>query len=103
MTNFDKFLDIFYLREAEHPIINSPYYIPYTPAGPARKVKWSEKIYIFFLNFHSTFQILINFNAHFFKNYPNFWALPNSKISFRPSKIGPLKHLMELPQPKTPS
>ena len=50
--------------------------------------KFSEKI-CFFSNFLNIFQFFINLNAYFWKFTPNFRALPNSKISFHPRKIGP--------------
>ena len=47
--------------------------------------KFSEKC-AFSLEFS---QFFINFNAYFWKITQNFRALPNSKISFHPRKIGP--------------
>ena len=51
------------------------------------KIKNLEKFHfsrIFSVNFQ-----FLTFKCIFLKNYPNYRALPNSKISFRPSKVGP--------------
>ena len=50
------------------------------------KIKKLSEKFAFFSNF---LNIFINFNAYFWKITPNFRALPNSKISFHPRKIGP--------------
>ena len=92
MTNFDPFLENF--------SIPNPYYslsILYSLVFrcPARKLKNFGKICIFPLIFSINFQIFITL-MHIFEKTPNFRALPSSKISFRPSKIGP-------PQKKNPA
>ena len=65
------------------PIIACLYYIH----DFSRKLKF-RKMFHFSRIFSINFQIFINFNAYYWKIPTNFRALPNSKISFRPSKIG---------------
>ena len=59
--------------------------------------KISEKSAFFSRIFSIFFQFLINFNAYFWKITPNFRALPNSKISFHPRKIGPPPNILRTP------
>ena len=67
----------------------------------ARKFKKFLEKFAFFSRISSiNIQNSINRNAYFWKITLNFRVLPNSKISFRPSKIGPQKHLMDPAQPE---
>ena len=89
MKKFDKYFKIF--------LAHYSLSILYSLFSP-----WSRpKIKIFWENLHFSqifskfFQSFINFNGCPWKITPNFRGLPKSKISFRPSKIGPPKHLVD--------
>ena len=87
-----KFLKDFLLSGASTPrthIIACPYHIPLFSLSSSRKLKIFRKNLHFSRIFSLIFQMFINFDAYFWKITPNFRVLPNSKISFRRSKIVP--------------